>query len=121
MREQPLGDELLTCARDYLKSDVLPAVEGDRKHGVLMVMNAMAIAARQLRNGDRFELDELESMRLLVDAPHCGLLEGNRLLASLVRDGTYDPGRPGRDALLKHLWRITEQRVAESNPKARQD
>ena len=118
MREQPRGDELLTCARDYLKTELLPELKGEQKHGLLMVMNAMAIASRQLKNGDAEEQRELEAMRELVDDPECDLIEGNRLMASLVRDGAGDPGRPGRDALLSHLWSVTRQRVAESNPKA---
>lgn len=118
MREQPIGDELLSSARDLLKSDILPELEGDKKHGVLMVMNAMAIASRQLRNGDRWEQEELESARALVNNPTCDLPEANRQLSSLIRQGAGDPGASQRESLLKHLWKVTEQRVAESNPKA---
>lgn len=118
MREQPVGDELLSCARDFLKTDILPDLEGDKKHGLLMVMNAMAIATRQLRNGENAEQQELGDLRALVNTPDCSLVEGNRLLADRLRDGAGDPGRPDREALLTHLWTATIQRVAESNPKA---
>ncbi|MBC7182341.1 MAG: hypothetical protein H5U30_02055 [Marinobacter sp.] len=118
MREQPVGDELLSCARDFLKTDILPELQGDKKHGLLMVMNAMAIATRQLRNGENAEQQELEDIRALVNAPECELVEANRLLAVRLRDGAGDPGKPDRDALLKHLWTVTKQRLAESNPKA---
>lgn len=121
MREQPVGDELLSCARDFLKTDILPDLEGDKKHGLLMVMNAMAIAARQLRNGDHDEQQELEDIRALVNAPECDLVEGNRLLASRLRSGAGDPEQPDRETLLKHLWTVTQHRVAESNPKALSD
>lgn len=118
MREQPRGDELLSCARDYLKTDIISELDGDKKYGLLMVMNAMAIASRQLQNGDAPEQEELEEIRQLVGEPQCSLSEGNRLLASQLREGAADPGRPDRDPLLAHLWKITEQRVSESNPKA---
>ncbi len=121
MREQPCGDELLSCARDYLKTDILPDLDGEKKHGLLMVMNAMTIASRQLHNGEGLEQEELEKTRLLVNDPKCDLLEGNRILASLLRVGAGDPDRRGRAALLQHLWKVTEQRVSESNPKARKE
>lgn len=118
MREQPVGDELLSCARDFLKTDILPELEGDKKHGLLMVMNAMTIASRQLRNGDNALKQELDELRILVNEPNCDLAEGNCLLAERLRRGAGDPEHPGRDILLKHLRVVTGQRVAESNPKA---
>lgn len=51
MREQPTGESLLQCARDVLKNNVLPMLQGDAKRDVLMVMNAMSIAQRELQQG----------------------------------------------------------------------
>lgn len=121
MREQPVGDDLLFCARDFLKTNILPELDGEKKHGVLMIMNAMAIAARQLQNGERCEQEELRELRALLSDRQCDPLEGYRLLAELLREGAGDPGRPEREALLKHLWKMTGQRVLESNPKTRNE
>lgn len=118
MREQPSGDELLSCARDYLKTNVLPDLDGEKKYCLLMVMNAMSIVSRQLCKGGEHEKKELENLRLLVNDPKCDLLEGNRLLACILRAGAADPGQADQSELLKHLWKVTEQRVSESNPKA---
>lgn len=117
MQEQPKGEELLSCARDYLKQNILPHVEGEEKHGVLMVMNAMAIARRQFMSGTSVESEELKALRAMVSDSSVGLLYGNRLLANLLRDGAADPGRPEREVILEHLRNVTRWRVSESNPR----
>jgi len=118
MREQPRGDALLASARQLLRDEVLPALPAERKHALLMAMNAMSIAERQLRNGDASEAQELAELRELLDDRKVSLPEGNRQLARLLRPGGGDPGSSRRDELFAHLRRVGEQRVAESNPKA---
>jgi len=118
MREQPQGHALLACARQVLRDEILPALPAERKHALLMVMNAMSIAERQLRNGDAPEAQERVRLRGLVDSGDAGLAEGNRMLARQLRNGAADPGAPRREALLAHLRATTRQRLAESNPKA---
>jgi hypothetical protein len=118
MREQPRGEALLASARQLLRDTVLPALPAERKHALLMVMNAMSIAERQLRNGDAPEARELAELQELLDDRKLSLPEGNRQLSQLLRAGRGDPGSPQRPALFAHLRRVGEQRVAESNPKA---
>lgn len=119
MQEQPSGEELLSCARDYLKQSILPYVDGEEKHGVLMVMNALAIARRQFLNRTSTESEELKALKALVSdySYSVGLLDGNRLLANRVRDGAADPGSPECEAVLEHLRKVTRWRVTESNPR----
>ncbi len=117
MREQPRGDALLACARQVLREQVLPTLPADRKHALLMAMNAMAIAERQLRAGDAPEAGELDALRGLLDDDGLTLATGNRRLGRLLRDGAADPGAPRRAALLAHLREVGRQRLAESNPK----
>ena len=118
MREQPRGDMLLASARQLLRDEVLPALPAERKHALLMAMNAMSIAERQLRNGDGPEASELAALRALLDEEKLSLADGSRRLAALIRAGEGDPGAPRRGAILAHLRKAGEQRVAESNPKA---
>ncbi|NMG32486.1 DUF6285 domain-containing protein [Aromatoleum evansii] len=117
MREQPKGDALLATARQILRDDVLPALPADRKYALLMVMNAMSIAERQLRNGDAPEVQELAELRELLDDSKASPAEGNRQLARLLRAGAGDPGAPQRAALFAHLRAAGRRRLAESNPK----
>lgn len=118
MREQPRGDALLTAARQLLREQVLPAVPADRRHALLMTLNAMSIAERQLQNGDAPEAAELVALRGLLDDERVSLAEGNRKLAQALREGAGDPGSARRAALFAHLRTVGRQRLAESNPKA---
>lgn len=118
MREQPRGDALLASARQLLRDEVLPALPAERKHALLMAMNAMSIAERQLRNGDGPEASELAELRELLDDGKLSLAEGSRRLTGLIRSGEGDPGHARRAAIFAHLRKAGEQRVAESNPKA---
>jgi len=117
MRDRPTGPELLACARKVLREDVLPALPAASKPTLLMVMNAMSIAERQLQFGDAPEARELDALRQLLDERVATLADGNRLLASQLRAGAADPGRAQRGALLARLRTIAGQRLAESNPK----
>ncbi len=117
MREQPKGDALLACARRLLRDEVLPAVPGECKHALLMVLNAMSIAERQLRHGDAPEREELDELHALLDDARLPLAESNREFARLIREGAGDPGEARRGAVLTQLRAQAVRRLAESNPK----
>ncbi|MCB1907423.1 MAG: hypothetical protein KDH15_08645 [Rhodocyclaceae bacterium] len=117
MRERPKGDALLACARRLLRDEVLPALPGDRKHALLMALNAMSIAERQLHNGDEPERVELAELRALLDDEGAALGDANRRLGRLIRAGDGDPGSARRGALLAQLRAQGVRRLAESNPK----
>lgn len=118
MREQPKGDALLACARQVLREEILPTLAADRKHALLMVMNALSIAERQLQYGDGPEAEELAALRNLLDDSRVDAAEGAHRLSRLLREGKGDPGQPAREALFGHLRRVGLQRLRESNPKA---
>lgn len=48
MNNRPCGNELLTIARRTLLNDLLPLLPASKTYDVLMVANAMAVAAREL-------------------------------------------------------------------------
>ena len=128
MREQPSGEHLLETARNLLREELLPALPEQRRHAALMIANAMAIAMRQLKNGEAAEREEAAALeRILsirhnhdVEAVHAlardRLLDLNRRLCQAIREGRADAG-PLRDAVREHLLRVARLRVAESNPK----
>ena len=128
MRDQPTGDQLLDTARAILREELIPALPADKRHAALMIANAMAIAARQLRNGDAPERDELANLARLLSLPAAdtdtaaaglreSLLERNRELCRWIRGGRTDAGSL-RHAVRKHLLDTTRRKVEESNPKA---
>lgn len=117
MREQPTGESLLQCARDVLKNNVLPLVQGDAKRDVLMVMNAMSIAQRELQQGHDFEDAEKQSLSLVIGEPVFDLLQANRDLAVRIRAGFADPESGKHAAVLSHLRAVGKNRLLASNPK----
>jgi Domain of unknown function (DUF6285) len=121
MRDRPTGDELLTCARKLVRDEVMPSLPADRKHTVLMVMNAMSIAERQLRYGEAPAHRELAAIKSLVGGDCSDLAAGNRRLCILIRAGRADPGQIQRAAVFSYLRASGRQRLLESNPKILDD
>ncbi|MCP5368616.1 MAG: hypothetical protein H6907_07665 [Hyphomicrobiales bacterium] len=123
MRDRPTGDELLDLARDILRGDLLAHVPADKKYQALMVANAMAIAARQMRAGDGPARDQLADLAALYGeavpdgdpAAACRALYAR--LSADIRAGRFDPGRPGHDAARALVRAQAAQKVRESNPK----
>jgi hypothetical protein len=118
MRDRPTGEELLACARKVLREKVLPSLHADHKHAVLMALNAMSIAERQLHYGQDPERRELAALSSLLDEPFDDLGAANRSLAIALRNGEGDPGQPRRAGIFAQLRATGRQRLLESNPKA---
>lgn len=127
MRDQPTGAQLLHTARQLLRDELLPALPPPHRHAALMIANAMAIAARQLQQGDAAEREELLALQQLLSLPPCAaaddpsalrgqLVAANRLLSVQVREGQADDGEM-RARVLAHLRSTTRRKVEESNPK----
>lgn len=117
MREQPTGESLLQCARDVLKNNVLQLLQGDARRDVLMVMNAMSIAQRELRQGIMFEKEEQHSLASLLGEPVFDVMQANRELAARIRAGVADSGSAECAAVLSHLRAVGKNRLLASNPK----
>lgn len=128
MREQPSGEHLLETARSLLREELLPALPEQRRHAALMIANAMAIAMRQLKNGEAAEHEEAAALERILsikpkhdaEAEHVvardRLLDLNRRLCQAIREGRADAG-PLRALVSVHLLRVARLRVTESNPK----
>jgi hypothetical protein len=128
MREQPTGDQLLEAARSLLRDELLPALPANQRHAALMIANAMAIAMRQLRNGEDVERREIAALARILSTPlgddaaslppseRDALLHLNRRLCVAIRQGHADAGKV-RDSVREHLLWVARQRVAVSNPK----
>ena len=117
MREQPTGELLLQCARELLKSKVLPMLQGDAKRDVLMVMNAMSIAQREFQQGTAPDEREQQALAQLLGEPVFDVAQANRELAALIRAGFADPESTERGVVLNHLRDMGKSRLLASNPK----
>ena len=118
MRDQPTGEALLASASSLLRNEVLPSLAAEQKYSLLMALNAMSIAQRQLKYGDAPEAQELAKLNILLGEDFQSTQSANMKLAELLRAGAGDPGQPMRSALLLHLQEVGKQRLLESNPKA---
>ena len=117
MRDRPTGPELLELAGRVQSGDPAVTVPADGRYRELMLANAENIAARQAEAGDGPEREEMEELSRLLGRE--GGLEGlNRDLGRAIREGRYDPGQPGADAVFRLVWRTVLARTRVSNPKA---
>ena len=127
MNDLPHAADLLRTAREAVTAEILPALPEALRYTGLMVANAIAIAEREFAAGDaagRAEGERLwkllseRSEPLATDTLTDALARYNRLLAGDIRAGRFDGKERG--ALLEHLRRTTEEKLAVSNPKALQ-
>jgi hypothetical protein len=118
MRDRPGGAELLHQARRTLLEELLGELPESRRYDVLMIASAMAIAARELEDGELGEAERKDLEELLGPASEDDLavaLEAlNERLAAEIRAGTRD-GDARTHALLR---RDAAARLEISNPKA---
>ena len=124
MNDRPDAQNLLETARAALVAEILPALSGAPRYTALMIANAMAIALREMAAGDAPLHAESGRLRALLPelaqappgAPLRETLTGyNRRLIEAIRGGRFDTAERG--ALLDHLRRTTEAKLAVSNPK----
>ena len=124
MHDVPDAAQLLATARETLVHDVLPAVPADRRYTALMIANALAIAAREMRLGPAAIRREIERLRPLAaqqvapSAPAADDVDAlRRIVAAAIRSGRFDDDVHA-DALTEALLAIAVDRLAISNPKA---
>lgn len=125
MNDRPDARDLLETARDAFTTEVLPAVPEALRYTALMIANAIAIAQREIAAGDAPLRGEYRRLAGLLpekpaapdgDALGEAVESYNRRLANEIRAGRFDGEE--RSAMLEHLRRTTQEKLAVSNPKA---
>lgn len=116
--DRPSGAELLETAARCLREEVLPEVSPDHRLTLLMALNAMGIAERELQ--DRGAPGDARSSALhdlLGQVDGGGAPDANaRALAERIRAGHFDEG-PRAAALHAGLSADVCRRLAIANPK----
>ncbi|MFD2643645.1 DUF6285 domain-containing protein [Pseudomonas japonica] len=116
----PDARELLSTSRELLLDRLLAALPTDLHYEARMIASAMAIALREIDQGDDCaQLEARELSRLLATHGLAGLTasDARALLAQFIRQGLYDHPNEQQLALLLALDSITRSRLAVSNPK----
>jgi hypothetical protein len=106
---------LLEIARETLRTEIAPGLDGQGRYTAAMIGNAMAIAGRASIEGEAAASAELAALRRLFGVRAGGDLDDlRRRLAEEIRQGRFDgvAGRPVRAVLRARV----EARLAISNP-----
>ncbi len=113
MYDRPSIAELVGAVRDFIEQHAMPKLEGHTAFHARVAANALGIVQRQLELGPRAAEGERERLRDLLGMD--GDLEAlNRELCRRIRVG--EMGLED-EALAKHLWRTTLDKVAVDQPK----
>lgn len=117
MNNRPYGHELLGVGRRVLLDELLPLLPADKTYDVLMIANAMAIAARELT--PHAERDDAADQAIARFFEETGLGDPGAAtehgLAALIR--ARAAGSPQQERLFELLRVLTEAKLALSNPK----
>jgi hypothetical protein len=127
MQDRPHARELLEAVRAFLEEQVVPALEGTRQFHARVAANVLAIVGRELAGGDAALREEWCALATLLEQPAtrppadaaaltAAVRELNEMLATRIRNGDADAG-PWRQAVLAHLRRTADARLAIANPK----
>jgi Domain of unknown function (DUF6285) len=81
--DAPTAAELLDAVREFLESDVLPAVEGRVRFHVRVAANVVSMVARELTLGPRQAEEHLQRLARLGVSDEAGLAEA-------IRSGALD-------------------------------
>jgi hypothetical protein len=116
MRDRPSAERLLEEARRALLQNLLPVLGAERRYGLLMIANAIAIATRELRDGAAVAEQERAALAAFLGkgAAAAGSAELEKTLAAAIRAGRND----GDAALHGLLSDSVARRLSITNPKA---
>jgi len=109
----PRDDILLEAAIEYLRTELLPTLEGYHSFQTRVTINALGMIMRGLREGAA--LDEAETARLAEMLGSKGERDTlNSMLAARIRNGDIALDDPG---LRQHIRRSLEEALQVNNPK----
>jgi hypothetical protein len=107
LHDAPPAADLAAAVEDFLRTDVMPAVDGPLKFQALVAANVMAIIGRELTLGAAQELSHAARLAGLGVADDAGL-------AAAIRSGAMDE-RFGE--IIDALRQSVADKVAVANPK----
>ncbi len=114
-------ENLLAIAREELRTELAPSLQGRQRYQALMASNAVAIAQRQLQADPEPENEYRRCLEALLAAEKPAGLEAlEALLVAAIRRGDF-VGEPQRSRLLAALWRHTSAQARIWQPRALTD
>ncbi len=115
MNHRPHATKLLNTARNTVKN-LIGELPNEKQYDALMILNAMAIASREMASSDQdaaLELEGFNRFYQLKNLDEKTLLELNRRLAREIREQRFDNNSDVYDFLFNTVIR----KLRVSNPK----
>ncbi len=106
--------DLLAVARAALRERVMPGLDGEGRYEAAMVVNAMAIAIREIEFGSQVQAEERELLENFYGTAGTCLAELRQRLCRDLRAGRFATSRAGE--LRDLLSRLVHARLTISNP-----
>jgi hypothetical protein len=114
MQDLPTAAELVEAVREFLESEIFPAVEGRKRFHTRVAMNVLAIVQRELEEAPAADARERARLAGLMPGVTGSLGELNAELATRIREGSLDTGR---EDLVEHLRATVRDKLAIANPR----
>ncbi len=113
-QDKPGAADLLETARALLREELMSHLPASQRLNGLMIANAMAIAARELKAVADMEADAMQSLRGLYPEMENETLSALcKRFADEIRSGGFDDNEKAYRILLAN----TRERIAIANPR----
>ena len=112
MQDLPEPRQLVAAVATFLRSDLLPKLDGAVQFQMRVAINALDVVVRELSLAPEADIAEVDRLSSLLE--RAGSRDDlNRALADGLSDGTFDLETPGVRA---HLWATTMAKLAVDQP-----
>jgi tRNA C32,U32 (ribose-2'-O)-methylase TrmJ len=119
--------DLIAIALETLRADLLPNIPADKRYTALMIANALAIAERELRDGDDARRTMRDALAELLGAPDSAPAAGatldaeiealQRKLVHAIEQGAFDAPERAAGSLMPCLGALVRARLRISRGK----
>jgi hypothetical protein len=110
--DKPPGDKLLAAVVEFLRTELMPSLDGSTLFKTRVAANALELVGREFAG--RAAVDEKETASLQRLLGHTGPLEVlNRELCAAIADGRMTLQTEG---LAEHLWQTTLDKLSIEQP-----
>jgi hypothetical protein len=112
MMDEPPGDELVEVVAQFIRTTLLPQLQGQLAFDARVAANALDLACREMRLCPAAEAEEVGRLSVLLGREGSSE-ELNRLLCAAIRERRLALDTPG---LLDHLRATTLAKLAIDQP-----
>ena len=110
MQDLPAPADLVALAAEFLRAEIMPITQGAQNFQLRVAINALDLAARQLRSTS----EDAEHARIVALLAQDGSLHDlNRMLCERIASGAVSLATPG---VAGHLWTTTMDKLAVDQP-----